>query len=716
MIKKTALILFVIVFISYLIFVNRLSKNLKLSTENKIVQDFAKYQEVLDTSLSSLILLEISKMEQELIVARQLESVNTIDSETCNQDLLAVRDSTDSLLDNITRVDSEGVFSCSTNPNNIGVEGIKYDYINKILNDPDHKTVLSNPFLVQRGGNPSIIFAIHVPVYDSDENFTGTLGGTFYIEDIVQKFLDNNDMSNNSWPVVMQIPDGNILYHPDKTFLNTSVFDEKFSSLLSKNEDVGELLNKAIFEDNSQERYYTYNGLYNLGSINHIEPVAGSKWSILISSSLDDVYSDVAKYINNQERLYLSLVSVTVIGAVAILFVLARGNNLLKKQVDEKTKSLKRQTLELQHSTIELSKFKLAADSASDHIIITDVDGFILYANDAVEKITGYSKSEIIGKKAGSKDLWGGLMPKDFYKDMWKTIKVDKKSFVGEITNKRKNGVKYKALSTISPVFDNNGDIEFYVGIERDITKEKQIDEMKTDFVSLASHQLRTPLSSMKWFLEMLLDGDAGKLTKEQEEYLINIDKSNERMIKLVSDLLNVSRIESGRIIIDPKPTNLHKLVNSVIKESSVLAKSKDIKVTQSLYSKIPKIKIDPTLIQNVYLNLVTNAIKYSNRGGQVTIFVSKKDDYIVSQVADDGIGIPKQDQSRVFEKFYRSANARDIESDGSGLGLYLARAIIESSGGKIWFKSIEGKGTSFFFTIPISGTKPKKGEVRLNS
>jgi PAS domain S-box-containing protein len=197
----------------------------------------------------------------------------------------------------------------------------------------------------------------------------------------------------------------------------------------------------------------------------------------------------------------------------------------------------------------DLQKFKRAVEGASDHIVITDPEGVILYANPAVTTLTGYSQKEVVGKKAGSKELWGGAMSPDFYKQMWQTIKIDKKTFVGEINNRRKNGQKYIAMSSISPVLNNQGEVIFFVGIERDATVEREVDRMKTEFVSFASHQLRTPLSAMKWFSEMLLTGDAGKLNQEQSEFVKNIYDSNERMIQLVKDLLDISRIESGRVL-----------------------------------------------------------------------------------------------------------------------------------------------------------------------
>jgi PAS domain S-box-containing protein len=374
------------------------------------------------------------------------------------------------------------------------------------------------------------------------------------------------------------------------------------------------------------------------------------------------------------------------------------------------------QKAEIEAHAVELQKFQLAVENAHDHIVITDADGIVVFANKAVETITGYTVEEVLGKKAGSSGLWGGHMEKSVYESFWNLIKKEKKTFVGEFTNIRKNGEQYVAEAHVSPILDANGNVIYFMGIERDITRAKEVDRMKTEFISLASHQLRTPLSAMKWFLEMLLHGDAGKLNDEQTEFVNNIDQSNNRMIELVNSLLNVSRIESGRIIIEPKPTNLKDLVEEVLTEVKTQYKAKKQTVIFNIHNALPLIPLDQKLIRQVYLNLLTNAMKYSPPESEIIIFISKENDKIVSQITDSGYGIPKNEQSHIFTKFYRATNAVKKETEGNGLGLYLVQSIIESSGGKIWFTSDENqKGTSFYFSIPLAGMKEKAGEVHLS-
>lgn len=360
----------------------------------------------------------------------------------------------------------------------------------------------------------------------------------------------------------------------------------------------------------------------------------------------------------------------------------------------------------------DLSKFKLAVENASDHIVITDKDGMVLYANKAAEIITGYSFAETVGKKAGL--LWGGLMEKIFYKELWDDLLVKKQPFHGEIKNRRKNGEEYDALISISPILDERDEVSFFVGIERDITKEKEVDRAKTEFVSLASHQLRTPLSTIGWYSEMMLSGDTGELNPEQRNYLMEIAGGNRRMVNLVNALLNVSRIEVGTFVIDVEDVNIEEVAGQTIGELKPLIDKKKIKFNKTVGSDIGTIKADSKLLKIIFDNLLSNAVKYTPNKGQVDFEIKKENKEIVITVKDSGIGIPKQQQHNIYTKLFRADNAREVDTDGTGLGLYIVKSILTAAGGSISFNSEQGKGATFIVKLPETGMKKKEGAKSL--
>lgn len=471
---------------------------------------------------------------------------------------------------------------------------------------------------------------------------------------------------------------------------------------------------------------------------------------------------------------------------------------------------------------------------SSNHIIITDKDGKIIFANAAAEKMTGYRFSEMFNQ---TPRLWGGLMSKQFYADLWKNNK-EGLTTNAEIINRRKDGTIYEVMSHISPIKDveervigfiateeditqiklsesiarkkekqflqlterisevflirelkplekilyvspafemiwgvtrkalykdnklwnnfvhkddrkrinevinrlNNGiekyDIEYrlqmqdgtikwiheqgeliseeagekikVVGVARDITKEKEVDKVKTEFVSLASHQLRTPLTAIVWNLEMLMGSGSENLTAEQQSKLQTIYHCTKHLTELVNDLLNVSRLETGKLKITAELLSFEKFVESVIAEIDTMTENKKCEIIFSKpETEMEKLLIDKELMREVIVNLISNAIKYSNKTTcQIKLKLEKINDEVEFSVRDNGIGIPKEEQSKIFERFFRAENAIKVHGVGSGLGLYLVKMIVEKSGGKIWFESEIGKGTIFYVRMPGTGMR----------
>lgn len=391
---------------------------------------------------------------------------------------------------------------------------------------------------------------------------------------------------------------------------------------------------------------------------------------------------------------------------------LQNSYRIMNDKVAERTRDLEVEVAKMELMASDLEKFKLAVDNASDHIIITNPDGVIIYANKMAEKITGYSLAEIVGSKAGK--LWSSPMPLEYYKRLWDTIKIKKITFKDELRNRRKNGEIYDALASISPVLDKNKNIIYYVGIERDISKEKNIDRAKTEFVSLASHQLRSPLSIIKWYVEMLLIGDMGEISAGQRSLLDEVYLGNQRMIDLVNSLLSVSRMELGSFVIEPKKCLLSDIVNAVVLEQNHSMKAKSINFSLTYESALPPMMLDRQLMHIVIENLISNAIKYTPVGGSVRFNAKIDSNNLKIEVSDSGIGIPLADYDSIFTKLYRADNARLIDSSGNGLGLYLTKMILNNSGGSISFISTEDRGTTFTILIPETGMKAHVGTKKL--
>ncbi len=229
-----------------------------------------------------------------------------------------------------------------------------------------------------------------------------------------------------------------------------------------------------------------------------------------------------------------------------------------------------------------------------------------------------------------------------------------------------------------------------------------EANQLKSEFVSIVSHQLRNPLTSIKWTINLMLRRPIKDLTNQQLAKIESIKESNQRMIDLVNDLLNVSRIEQGKLGLRPEKVSLKKIIQDLIKDYLPLAKASNVNLSLEIEKNIPLISIDPQGIKVVLQNLIDNAIRYIKNQGQVKISLKRKKGVIRCQVQDSGVGIPSEDQKKIFQKFFRSRNIMKYQTEGTGLGLFISKSIIKASKGKIGFASQENKGTTFWFEIPI--------------
>jgi PAS domain S-box-containing protein len=385
----------------------------------------------------------------------------------------------------------------------------------------------------------------------------------------------------------------------------------------------------------------------------------------------------------------------------------------LEKEVKDRTRELQDKIEESEHSRVALmnmledmedlrrraeeEKEKTLAiiTNLADGLMFFDASDNLALANPQIEAYFGALKEDIlliIGKKisdfenvAGFKtlvELMGRSLQKISRKELYLSDKL-----VLEVSSLEVSG-RHGKIGTLI--------------IIHDITREKTVERMKTEFVSIAAHQLRTPISAIKWTLRMILDGDLGPITDEQRDFLDKTYKSNERMINLINDLLNVTRIEEGRHLYNLILVNLEDIIQALVGTYSDILKQKNLtlefkKSDQSL----PQVKIDVEKMRLVVANLIENAIKYTPGGGKISLSIGCEGASVQVSVHDTGMGILKDQEERIFTKYFRGSNAIRMETEGTGLGLFIAKNIVETHGGKIWFISQENKGTTFTFTVP---------------
>jgi len=383
---------------------------------------------------------------------------------------------------------------------------------------------------------------------------------------------------------------------------------------------------------------------------------------------------------------------------------------------------------EKQKNIREKDKIDAILHSIGDGVFVVDSNLKVILVNEVAAKMTGYTMEEILGTRYTDKlkfifEDTGKINDQFINKAIETKVTQDMSNHTVLID---KTGNKIQVADSTAPLLDKDGEVIGCVVVFRDVTHERAIDKAKTEFVSLASHQLRTPLSTIGWYSEMLLSGDAGKLKEEQKKYLEEIYKGNQRMVDLVNALLNVSRLELGTFLVEPELIDIIKLMKNVIDEQKPQIKAKKMKLTESHDDKLPMFNADPKLLHIVFQNLLSNSVKYTPDKGKVDINMhimkrgesvnnrKLKEDSMVITISDTGYGIPKMQQDKIFTKLFRADNVGEKDTEGTGLGLYIVKAIIDQSGGAIWFESEENKGTIFYVVLPLSGMKKREGTKTL--
>jgi PAS domain S-box-containing protein len=423
----------------------------------------------------------------------------------------------------------------------------------------------------------------------------------------------------------------------------------------------------------------------------------------------------------------------------------------LEQQIEAKTQDLEKKVGQLERSKsgmfniiddldrekdlVQLERDKNSAimESIGDGLAVTDQEGRIVLVNTAFTTLLGWEEAEVLGKQFVSvisllDEKEQPVANKDRLMSRALEEGIETKTNT-RITRyyKRKDGTIFPVSIIVSPVLVE-GEIVGAVESFRDITDEKRIDTAKTEFVSLASHQLRTPLTSIRWYVEMLLNGDGGTITDEQKLFVEEIRLGGERMNDLVNSLLNVSRIELGTFIIEPTPLHIGEVMKAMLKEQKPIVQEKGHTVKLDIDEEVAEVPMDLGLVENVFQNTLSNAFKYTPEKGNIQIAITvveagktfgghtfESDMYGVS-IADNGMGIPADQQKHIFQKMYRAENVKSSVIDGNGLGLYIVKSILESVGGQIWFESVEGEGTTFYIIFPSAGMQPREGTKQIST
>lgn len=336
-------------------------------------------------------------------------------------------------------------------------------------------------------------------------------------------------------------------------------------------------------------------------------------------------------------------------------------------------------------------------DAAGEGIVVTDLEGEIQYINPALEQLTGYTEAEALGQ---TPRLWSSHQHEPaFYTRMWRAIRAGQ-TWRGEIINKRKDGALYHALLTVTPIRGADGQPVGFVGLQSDITPFKEMDRMKSEFISTAAHELRTPLTSIQGFSEILLHR---KLAEDRtKRYLTFINQQAQALAAIIDDLLDVSKLESRRgFEIAQEFVDIKEVVEEVVFGFQENHPKHRYRIDAP--EKWPFIKGDQAKLAQLFKNLFSNATKYSPNGGEISLRVDVEPKYYLLHMAltDQGVGMTPDQLAHIFDRFYR-ADASNTAIGGTGLGMTISRLIVERHGGKIWVESEPGAGTTVHVLLPM--------------
>jgi PAS domain S-box-containing protein len=350
----------------------------------------------------------------------------------------------------------------------------------------------------------------------------------------------------------------------------------------------------------------------------------------------------------------------------------------------------------LEDTQARLSRVAAIVQSSGDAIAATSLDGTIQSWNRGAEVMFGKTAAEMIGRNVST--IVATTITEKL-RDALGRAAAGETATPFDAAARGPRGRHLDISLMMSPITASDGRVTAVAVIGRDITDRVQAQKMKSDFVSFVSHQLRTPLAGIKWMLELV--SASPELSEDASEYVADARESADRLVALVNDLLDVSRLEEGRLAVAPQSVQLEEVTQSLLAELDGLVRQKSIDLTFNMESAIPPVHVDLKLIRQALANLISNAVKYTPDGGQIALAIEHDAGTVRWKIRDSGIGIPVASQARLFEKFFRADNALVIETEGTGLGLYLVRLIVTQFGGGVSCESEEGRGATFVVTLP---------------
>jgi len=386
-----------------------------------------------------------------------------------------------------------------------------------------------------------------------------------------------------------------------------------------------------------------------------------------------------------------------------ILMATQEINNKYNAVIEERKHNEEIAIKKYKKAVVEKKDTEAVIRSIAEGLVVVNSEGKVIMMNPAAEKLLDTQKKEKIGK-----NLTDGIKEEQLIS----LIKSSPEDEGKEIEFSSREDETKKILRASSAVIeDENGKTVGMVSVLSDITKQKELDRMKSSFVSSVSHELRTPLVAIDKSVSLILSKSTGPISETQEQFLQIAKRNLKRLSRLINDLLDLSKLEAGRMQLERKSSSIKDIINESMDTFNTWAQTKSVTIEEKIENNLPPINIDPSRIIQVLTNLIGNAIKFTPKGGAIVIKASNDDSYAVKiSVADTGTGIGKEDLDKIFDKFYQTGERGTTDISGTGLGLSICKEIVELHGGKIWVESEKGYGAKFIFTLPIENNKTNGG------